>query len=148
MQKRDCGYNSAALYLFRHDEAQSFPGVHQFDEIKEQAAISLLGLPSLPNQARTGAANWCFAPDESHRDRFQGIRTHAISCLDPVRFHPIPQRKTISTWADDIQRYARENRRPVSVFRNRCHDFPGSLKDMVMEQATPAAFDGEIRTFF
>ena len=134
--------DSAAIYVFPTQQLPDFEKSHSFDEIMEQAIIALLGLPSLLNQAMTGAAQWHFTPSELHYRNFLDLQTNAISRLDPALFARIHAPEAITAWANDIQRYAMEHKVSVSNHRNKYHDFPDSLRDMILEQAVPSAFRG------
>ncbi|KAF9883829.1 hypothetical protein FE257_002766 [Aspergillus nanangensis] len=74
---------------------------------------------------------------------FQGLKTNTILRLDPSNFFPTSHRESIERWGDDIQRYAREHQNTVSIFKNRLHEFPNSLKDMIIDQAVPSAVHGK-----
>lgn len=132
--------DSAAIYVFPTQPFPDFGKNHQFDEIRQQAIIALLGLPSLLNQTLSGAAKWHFTPSKLHYRNFRDLETNTISRLDPALFTRIHEPKTITAWANDIQRYAMEHRLSVSIYRNKYHDFPDSLRNMILEQVIPSAF--------
>lgn len=120
--------------------------ISQLNEFKEQAVIALLGLPSLLNQALTSAAKWHFTPNELHRREFQNPKTNTISRLEKMLFCRIQEQKSIAAWANDTQRYAAEHRLSVSIYRNKYHDFPDSLRDTIPKQAVPA--ESQENSFF
>lgn len=71
------------------------------------------------------------------------METKTISRLDLMLFHRILEPRSLAKWANDIQRYATEHKLSVSVYRNKYHDFPNSLKNTILDQAVPSAYRGK-----
>ncbi|KAB8224873.1 hypothetical protein BDV33DRAFT_199157 [Aspergillus novoparasiticus] len=134
--------DSASVYVFPNKQIKGLREIQDFNDIAEQAAIALLGLPYLLNQVLTKTEGWTLKLHESHWQQFDALGTRTISRLSPCEFYPLAQEPSIASWADAIQCYARDHQGSVSFFRRRSHDFPNSLRDTVFRQAMPSAWRG------
>ncbi|KNG80600.1 hypothetical protein ANOM_011551 [Aspergillus nomiae NRRL 13137] len=134
--------DSASIYVFPYKKSGGFREIQQFNDIAEQAAIVLLGLPYLLNQVLTKTEDWSLKLQESHWQQFDALNTRTISRLNPCEFYPIAKEPLIASWADDIQCYAKDHQGSVSFFRQRSHSFPDVLRDMIFRQAMPSAWNG------
>jgi hypothetical protein len=135
--------DSAMIHVFPARQLKGLREVSKYNRISEQVAIALLGLPYLLNQAMTDFVDWQFDPSPSYRQAFVALATDTISRMSPSRFHKRPAPMSLIAWGNEIQRYAREHKQVVSVWRNRCHEFPDLLKHMMVKQATPSLFEGK-----
>ncbi|KAG2024937.1 hypothetical protein GB937_003159 [Aspergillus fischeri] len=135
--------DSAMIHVFPARQLKGLREVSKYNRISEQAAIALLGLPYLLNQAMTDFVDWQFDPSPSYRQAFVALATDTISRMSPSKFHKRPAPMSLIAWGNEIQRYAREHKQVVSVWRNRCHEFPDLLKHMMVKQATPSLFEGK-----
>ncbi|PIG84911.1 hypothetical protein AARAC_005622 [Aspergillus arachidicola] len=134
--------DSASVYVFPNKQIKGLREIQDFNDVAEQAAIALLGLPYLLNQVLTKTEGWTLKLHESHWQQFDALGTRTISRLNPCEFYPLAQEPSIASWADAIQCYARDHQGSVSFFRRRSHDFPNSLRDTVFRQAMPSAWRG------
>ncbi|CAG8097453.1 unnamed protein product [Penicillium nalgiovense] len=114
-------------------------------EQREQALIVLLGLPSLLNQ-RLWPVN-LFTPNEAHEESFRTLGTRTIARLSISEFHPLRDLVALQDWAKKVQVYAETHPFSVCLWKNKVYPFSEALRQTIIEQGKPSAFQGKFVLF-
>ncbi|KAJ5498044.1 hypothetical protein N7453_007095 [Penicillium expansum] len=128
--------DSAAVYELRGSY------LPKIVEQREQSLIVLLGLPSLLNQ-RLWPVN-LFTPNEAHEESFRKLGTRTIARLSIFKFHPLHDLVPLEEWAKKVQKHALF---PFAFGRTKFTPFSDSLRQMIIEQGRPSAFEGKFVLF-